>query len=77
MDKLVRSLLHSQSVEIKERERRDREYKDEMNRKTEMSSRTRFSDLPDMRNALSQVRKSQRSIRQQVRTATSSAPYKY
>ena len=76
MDKLVRSLLHSQSVEIKERERRDREYKDEMNRKTEMSSRTRFSDLPDMRNALSQVRKSQRSIRHQVRTATSSAPYK-
>ena len=76
MDKLVRSLLHSQSVEIKERERRDREYKDEMNRKTEMSSRTRFSDLPDMRNALSQVRKSQKSIRHQVRTATSSAPYK-
>ncbi len=76
MDKLVRSLLHSQSIEIKERERRDREYKDEMNRKTEMSSRTRFSDLPDMRNALSQVRKSQKSIRHQVRTATSSAPYK-
>ena len=35
MDELVRSLLRSQSVEIKERERRDREYKDEMNRKTE------------------------------------------
>ena len=76
MDKLVRSLLHSQSVEIKERERRDREYKDEMNRKTEMSSRTRFSDLTDSGNALSQVRKSQRSIRHQVRTATGSSPYK-
>ena len=53
------------------------QYKDGMNRKAEMSSRTRFSDLPDMTNALSQVRKSQRSIRHQVRTATSSAPYKY
>ncbi len=76
MDELVRSLLHSQSVSIKERERWDREYKDEMNRKTEMSSRTRFSDLPNMVNTLSQVRKSQKSIRHQARTATSSALYK-
>ena len=76
MDELVRSLLRSQSVPVKERERRDREYRDGLNRKADLSSRTRFSDLPDMTNALSQVRKSQRSIRHQVRTATSSAPYK-
>jgi len=76
MDELVRSLLRSQSASIKEQERRDREYKDAMNRKTEISSRTTFSKIPDMTNALSQVRKSQRTIRHQVRTATTSAPYK-
>ena len=76
MDELVKSLLRSQSVPVKEQERRDREYKDAINRKAEISSRTTISKIPDMTNALGQVRKSKISIRHQVRTATTSAPYK-
>lgn len=76
MDELVKSLLQSRDTSIKEQERRDKEYRDAMNRKAEISNRTRFSDLPDMTNAFSKVRKSQRSIRHQVRVVTSSAPYK-
>ena len=76
MDELVRSLLHSQSDSIKEREARDRQYRDGVYRKAEISSRTTFSEIPDMTDALSKVRKSKRTIHHKVRTATGSAPYK-
>ena len=38
MDELVKSLLQSQAAPIKEQERRDREYKNSINRKTEIEN---------------------------------------